>query len=208
MADPGKEITLLGLSDEVVPLVDSPQIAETFQAADLIVSCGDLPSTYLEYALTALNKPLYYVPGNHDADDYAVPGGDNLDGSLRRWKSWWMLGFGGSMRYKKKGRHQYTQTEMAARVLPFLPRLFLRRLRKGRGLDLVVTHAPPKGIHDLSDPAHKGFSIFLLMIRLLKPRVLVHGHTHVHANLETVKTNFSGCTIINVFPYRVLSIRQ
>jgi hypothetical protein len=54
----GSAITVLGLSDEVVPIVDSPQIAETFATVDLVVACGDLPSEYLEYALTALNKPL------------------------------------------------------------------------------------------------------------------------------------------------------
>lgn len=33
---------------------------------DLVVSCGDLPSDYLEYLVSSLNVPLVYVPGNHD----------------------------------------------------------------------------------------------------------------------------------------------
>jgi predicted phosphodiesterase len=95
----GSAITVLGLSDEVVPIVDSPQIAETFATVDLVVACGDLPSEYLEYALTALNKPLVYVPGNHDLDTFDVPGGDPIDGRLHGLLGLLILGFGGSLRY-------------------------------------------------------------------------------------------------------------
>ena len=35
---------------------------------DLIISCGDLPFEYLEFVMGAVNKPLYFVPGNHDPE--------------------------------------------------------------------------------------------------------------------------------------------
>src|SRR5947209_13334434 len=35
---------------------------------EIVLSCGDLPSDYLEYIVTRLNVPLLYVPGNHDPD--------------------------------------------------------------------------------------------------------------------------------------------
>jgi Icc-related predicted phosphoesterase len=206
MVENGNWITVLGLSDEVVPIVDSPQIAETFASVDIVVACGDLPSAYLEYALTTLNKPLVYVPGNHDPDTFEVPGGDLVDGRLHRLLGLVILGFGGSLRYKSEGRHQYTQGEMAARFLPFLPRLALRRLIRGSGLDLLVAHSPPFGIHDLEDPAHQGFKVFRRMIQLVRPRFMLHGHTHVHANISRTATIFSGCRIINVFPYKVIPI--
>jgi hypothetical protein len=208
MAEAGDSLTLLGLSDQVVPLVESPQIMETFASVDLIVACGDLPSPYLEYALTVLNKPLVYVPGNHDRDDFDVPGGDPIDGRRHRLLELSMLGFGGSPRYKDKGRHQYTEAEMTARVLPFLPRLVLRRLISGCGMDLLVTHAPPRGIHDTQDLAHQGFVIFRRMIRLIRPRYMLHGHAHVHPNITVTETLFSSCRIINVFPYRVIPIAR
>jgi Icc-related predicted phosphoesterase len=202
----GSAITVLGLSDEVVPIVDSPQIAETFARVDLIVACGDLPSEYLEYALTALNKPLVYVPGNHDLNTFDVPGGDPIDGRLHGLLGLLILGFGGSLRYKSEGRHQYTQREMTARFLPFLPRLLLRRLVRGSGLDLLVAHSPPFGIHDQEDPAHQGFKVFRRIIQLVRPRFMLHGHTHGHANITISATNFLGCNIINVFPYKVIPI--
>lgn len=206
MVENGSGITVLGLSDEVVPIVNSPQIAETFASVDLIVACGDLPSEYLEYALTALNKPLVYVPGNHDHDAFEVPGGDPIDGRLHHQLGLVMLGFGGSLRYKSDGRHQYTQREMTARFLPFLPRLALRRLIRGSGLDLLVAHSPAFGIHDQEDLAHQGFKIFRRIIQLLRPRFMLHGHTHLHANISISATTFFRCRIINVFPYKVIRI--
>ena len=206
MADPGSRITILGLSDQIVPLVNSPNIAATFAQVDLILGCGDLRSEYLEYALTALNKPLAYVPGNHDQDDLRVPGGDPLDGRHLTLLGLSMIGFGGSPRYKDEGRHQYTQSEMTARVLPFLPRLGLKRLTSGHGLDIMVTHTPPQGIHDAQDPAHRGFVIFRRMIDLIRPRYLLHGHAHVHPNISVTESTFSGCKIINVFPYKVIEV--
>jgi hypothetical protein len=208
MAEAGDSLTILGLSDQVVPLVESPQITETFAPVDLIVACGDLPGPYLEYALTALNKPLLYVPGNHDQDDFNVPGGDPIDGRWHRLLGLSMLGFGGSPRYKDKGKHQYTQAEMTARVLPFLPRLALRRLVSGYGLDLLITHAPPYGIHDAQDPAHQGFVIFRRLIHFVRPRYMLHGHAHVHPNITVTETLFSDCRIINVFPYKVIPIAR
>ena len=34
---------------------------------DLVISCGDLNRRYLEYLVTMLGVPVFYVRGNHDA---------------------------------------------------------------------------------------------------------------------------------------------
>ena len=44
--------------------------AERFADIDLILSAGDLDADYLEFLSTVVNKPLFYVRGNHD-DAYA-----------------------------------------------------------------------------------------------------------------------------------------
>ena len=56
---------LLAVSDVESALIYSPMIVERFHDADLIISCGDLPYYYLEYIISMLNVPLYYVRGNH-----------------------------------------------------------------------------------------------------------------------------------------------
>ena len=35
---------------------------------DLILSAGDLKAEYLSFLVTMANRPLLYVPGNHDGD--------------------------------------------------------------------------------------------------------------------------------------------
>jgi hypothetical protein len=206
MEDAGNPIRVLCLSDQVVPLVDSPQVADTFSEVDLLVGCGDLPAAYLEYALTMLRVPLIYVHGNHDSDDYQVPGGDNIEGKYRVVQGLRFLGFGGSPRYKAKGRHQYTELEMTMRMIAFLPRLIVQRLLSGYGVDALVTHSPPRGIHDADDIAHRGFLIFRRLIHLIRPRYMLHGHSHVHANIETTETYLAGCRIFNVYPYKLLTL--
>ena len=41
----------------------SPGMLDEF---DLILSCGDLSRTYLEFLITMAHCPLLYVRGNHD----------------------------------------------------------------------------------------------------------------------------------------------
>ena len=61
-------ITVLAVSDQVVERIYPLAENGHFQDVDLIFGCGDLPYTYLEYLVSILNIPLYYVPGNHDPE--------------------------------------------------------------------------------------------------------------------------------------------
>jgi len=65
---------ILAISDIVVPQLYTEQIPERFLDVDLVLSCGDLPYEYLEYIVTRLGKPLFYVRGNH------APGGSGMRG--------------------------------------------------------------------------------------------------------------------------------
>ncbi len=197
---------ILALSDQIVPFIYETEIKDHIPAIDMVVSCGDLPAKYLEFVLTALNVPLAYVPGNHDPDDLRVPGGQALDGTWRSVAGLLCFGVGGSQRYKPDGKHQYTQGEMTWRVLSAFPRAIIGRMLRGHGLDLMVTHSPPLGIHDDDDLAHVGFGIFRHFMRWGRPRYLLHGHQHVHRNLDPTETKYHGTMVLNVYPYRLLDI--
>ena len=56
---------ILAVSDTEVPILYSPSIVQRFRDVDVIISCGDLPYYYLEYMISMLDVPLYYVRGNH-----------------------------------------------------------------------------------------------------------------------------------------------
>ena len=57
---------ILCLSDQIDPLIYSVNIKERYQDVDLVISAGDLPMEYLEFIVSSLNKPLFFVFGNHN----------------------------------------------------------------------------------------------------------------------------------------------
>ena len=66
---------ILAVSDVENALLYSPMIMDRFQDVDLILSCGDLPYYYIEYMVSMLNVPCYFVRGNHaNAREYGVAG--------------------------------------------------------------------------------------------------------------------------------------
>lgn len=206
-------VRILAVSDQIVDRIYTLAPNGHFRDVDLILGCGDLPYNYLEYIVTVLNKPLYYVPGNHDPEfnphdlRSKAEGGINLDLKTVCHKDYLIGGFGGSVRYRPNGTNQYTQMEASQRAFQMMPSLFGNFVRHGRALDILITHSPPFGIHDDTDLAHNGLKALNWLIRTVKPRYLLHGHTHFYRkNISDSETTINGTTIINVYPYKVIDI--
>lgn len=205
---------IFAVSDQVVERIYTLAANKHFKNVDLILGCGDLPYTYLEYLTTVLNLPLYYVPGNHDPEynshiplSYAE-GGSNLDLKTASAKGIFLAGFGGSIRYRPDGVNQYTQGEAFFRACILLMRLFGSQIRYGRKLDVLIAHSPPLGIHDDTE-AHQGLKALNFLMRTTHPRYLFHGHTHFYRNnLEDFITQVEGTTVMNIFPYKVIEIED
>ncbi len=204
---------ILAVSDQVVDRIYKLAVDGHFRGVDLILGCGDLPYSYLEYLLSILNVPLYYVPGNHDPEynrqhtiSYAE-GGSNLDLKIAFTKGLFLTGLGGSIRYRPDGVNQYTQSQVYLRVYRLLPRLLVNRIRYGRKLDILITHSPPFGIHDEDSVAHRGLKALNFLIRVAQPRYHFHGHTHFYrSNLESSITIVGRTTVMNIFPYKLVEI--
>ena len=204
----------LVVADKVVELLYTPTIVERFGDVDLVLSCGDLPYYYLEYIVSMLNVPLLYVHGNHDTVEHtyagsvhAEPGGGtNVHSRLVLCLGLAVAGLEGSIRYRPWGEYQYTDGQMWGNALWLAPTLLRYRLFTGRSIDILLAHAPPYLIHDGRDPTHVGFKAFLWLMRMFKPRYLLHGHRHVYNPLEATVTQYDATTIINVYPYRVLNV--
>lgn len=212
---------LLCVSDEVDPLVYSPRIRERFGDVDAVLAAGDLPMEYVSYIVTLLNKPLFFVFGNHNLVDlpYYQPrqhhlrheepprdrawGGCYVGFKVRREAGLIVMGLGGSLRYND-GLNQYSQLGMWLRALALTPALIYNRLRYGRYLDVLLTHAPPKGIHDRDDPCHKGFEAFLWIMRVFKPRYLVHGHVHLYDSNERRATRYKETDVVNAYGHYII----
>lgn len=207
---------ILAVSDEVADGIYTPTLKKKYADIDLVIGCGDLPFFYLEFIVNALDVPVYYVPGNHDqkmqylSDGRTVTraeGCSEIDGQTARTLTTPPLlvaGLGGCLRYNYPGQHQYTQPEMYRRAFKLAPGLLINRLRFGRALDILVTHAPPRGIHDRPTRAHTGMDAFLWVMDIFKPRFLLHGHTHRYRQDVPSVTRYKSTEVINVYPYRVI----
>lgn len=206
----------LVICDKVEPRLYSPSIKERVGDIDLIISCGDLPFYYIEFIVSMLNKPCFFVFGNHghvveyQGEDWikrTSPGGaQNLHVQTAKVGPLLLAGLEGSMRYNRAPHFQYTDGQMWANVIRLMPKLLWNRIRYGRWLDVLVAHSPPKGIHDKEDRAHQGFSSFLTFMRWFKPRYLLHGHIHLYRNNTITETQYDLTQVINVYPFRILEL--
>lgn len=204
---------ILAVSDQVVETIYSSHIVERFGDVNMVLSCGDLPYSYLEFIVTMLNVPCFFVHGNHDCPEYMAngltldsPGGwVNLDEQTEEAGGLLLAGLEGSIRYKPRGRYQYTEQEMTFKAWRLIPSLMINRLRYGRYLDILITHAPPFGIHDGEDWPHRGFQAFLNLMSSFRPRYLLHGHKHVYGP-DPWRTDYESTQVINVYPYRVIEV--
>src|SRR5699024_367537 len=121
--------------------------------------------SYLEFLTDALHRPVFYVLGNHAEEITRVgergeprhpEGADDLGFKVKRdpVTGLLMAGLPGSPRYSDGDPVQFTEFEMALRMIRMAPRLIWNRLRYGRALDVLVTHSPPRDVGDREDPAH------------------------------------------------------
>jgi Icc-related predicted phosphoesterase len=71
-----------------------------------------------------------------------------------------------------------------------------------KGVDIVITHAPPRHIHDAEDPCHQGFECYVKFINRFVPRYFVHGHIHAHFSDDSQRITLVGETrVVNTFAH-------
>ena len=215
-------VRVLAVSDEI----DEALLADVgpVRGVGLILACGDLPLGYLGSLMNALEVPLAFVPGNHDPDlsgyrtsragltlQAGMParlpwpdGAVNVDGRVVDVGGLRVAGLGGCRRYSG-GPNQYTDRQQARRARRLRGRARWRRLRDGRGVDVLLTHAPPRGVGDGEDPPHRGFTALSGLVAAVRPAALLHGHVHPYG--APVRPGRLGCTMVcNVTGWHVLEI--
>ncbi|MDR1618359.1 MAG: metallophosphoesterase [Treponema sp.] len=214
---------ILCVSDQIDPLVYTSTIRDRFGDVDLVLGAGDLPADYLDFIVSSLNRPLLFVFGNHHteemryftADRFADPaeiddprryfGAVHIGSRIRTEEGLIVAGLGGSMRYNR-GPNQYTEFQMYLEILRLIPRLLFNRIFRGRYLDILLTHASPRGIHDREDRCHLGFGAFLWFMRAFRPRFLIHGHIHLYDLSATRATRYGDTLVINAYGHYVIDM--
>ncbi len=219
---------ILCVADQRDPLVYTNTVKERFHDVDMILGAGDLPMEYYGFIVSSLNKPLLFVFGNHNLKeyDYFKHGNRENDFSLvassklirhtygsiyignkvKRVKNLIVAGLGGSMQYNNN-QNQYKEFGMFLNICKLIPALLFHRIFHGRYLDILLTHAPPYGIHDIpEDRCHRGFKVFLWFIRKFKPTYLIHGHIHLYDINSIRETVYFHTTVINAFSHAVIEL--
>lgn len=194
---------ILAVSDEPCAALWDYYVPGRLEGYDLIISCGDLKASYLSFLVTMANRPVLYVPGNHDTSYHHEPpeGCDCIDDQFVIFNGVRILGLGGCRRYHA-GRYQYTEAQMRRRI-----RRLAFHLWRHKGVDIVVTHAPPAGVGDADDPAHWGFEALLKLIDKYHPQYLLHGHVHKSYGSDFIREReYHGTKVINVSERYTLEI--
>jgi uncharacterized protein len=213
---------VLCVADHVDPFIYSSGLKARYSDVDLVISAGDLRFDYYDFIISVLNKPLYFVNGNHHVPQRqresafeglkvngsrweAFGGATRLEGRVRRVKGLLLAGLGGSIWYNG-GENQYSDLRMYLNIVTLLPRLLWNRVFHGRYLDILVTHSPPYGINDLPDRCHTGFRSFLWFMRAFRPRYLVHGHVHLYDRNAAREAVYGQTRVINAYDHVIIQL--
>jgi len=213
---------ILCISDQIDPLIYTNSIKQRFADVDMVLSAGDLPMDYLDFIVSSLNKPALFVFGNHHLQDLGkfrrdVDSFSNTDDDINSYSGaahvgskvmyedgLIIAGLGGCMRYNREP-NQYTEFQMKMEIMKIIPGLIFNRIIRGRYLDILLTHASPRGIHDKQDKCHIGFLSFLWFMRTFKPKYLVHGHIHLYDSSEVRTTKYCETLVINAYSHYLLN---
>jgi Icc-related predicted phosphoesterase len=203
---------------------------EKFKDIDFIFSCGDLPQKYLEYITDASGKSLYFVSGNHFGMQFYSyanrckienklylgkgmrfhSGGVDMHGRVEIIGGYIVAGFGGSMRYNP-GFFQFEEAEMEKLVKKAKYEIIKRRITdfllfRKRKETIVISHAPPRGVHDKGDSCHKGFECFRKFLIEVKPALWLHGHIHFEGQNSSQQTHFGDTLVVNAYSSKIVEV--
>lgn len=221
---------ILCVSDMIDPLIYNQNASSLFSDIDMILCAGDLPMDYVDFIVSMFNKPTYFIFGNHNLNEFhyyhssahapAEKRGEThghgaaycgfrvirdktlsfADPVTGKKTPLLIAGVSGSRKYNN-GLNQYSEGEMKRRLIGMIPSLLWNKLRYGRYLDIFLTHASPRGIHDKEDPCHVGFECFNWFIKKFSPVYLVHGHIHLY-DIRTRRITESGATtVVNAYAH-------
>ena len=210
MPDENLIMDILVISDKIVHWIYSSKIRQVLSDIDIALGCGDLPFEYLEFIVSSLDIPLYYVHGNHSltinrSTRQESHGSECLNGKVIEFQGRTFAGIDGSIRYNY-GSYQYTQFGMWIKIIKLIPSILTNKTKYGHYLDVFVTHAPPWGIHDESDLPHQGIKAFRWFISTFQPEYHFHGHIHIYRPDTIRTTQFGKTKVINAYGYQRASL--
>lgn len=193
---------LLVVSDEESEFIWNHFDPQPFEGVEVILSCGDLKESYLDFLMTMLHAPLFYVPGNHDKRFAISPpeGADSVDGQVVTFKGLRIAGLGGC-HSGRNAAYEYPEPVQAKRV-----KQLDKKIKKANGIDIFLTHAPALGLGDGDDFFHRGFACYLTLLDKYEPRYHIFGHQHKRYSYKPGPTVYGKTKLLNACGYHILEI--
>lgn len=187
---------ILLLADKAEPRLWEQLDHRKLEGVELILSCGDLPASYLSFLTCFTNAPILYIHGNHDVRYEKQPpeGCVCIEDTIYVYKGVRILGLGGCMCYNKRP-HQYTERQMSKRIRKLRLKLWWHK-----GVDILLTHAPAYELGDDKDLCHRGFQCFRQFIEKYRPQLMAHGHVHKSYHYDfKPEREYMGARIVNAY---------
>ena len=116
-----------------------------------------------------------------------------------------IAGASGTMRYNN-GLCQFTDSQMKWKLIKLIPKLIYNKFKYGRYLDIFMTHASPRHIHDHEDPCHVGFECYNWFLERFKPTYMIHGHIHLYDLREERVGKYFDTTVVNAYAHYVIEL--
>jgi len=116
-----------------------------------------------------------------------------------------IAGTSGTVRYNN-GLCQFSDSQMKFKLLKMVPKLIINKLKYGRYLDIFMTHASPRHIHDHEDQCHIGFDCYNWFLQRFKPTYMVHGHIHLYDLREERVGKYYDTTVVNAYAHYVIEL--
>ncbi len=231
---------ILCVSDEIDPFIYTSSVKQSFGDVAAVLCAGDLPMDYIDFIVSTLNKPTYFVFGNHNLNEYkyyssefrssALSDQNSMEAQASQSHGAIHLGFkcaateliiedpktkkrrplliagaDGSIDYNH-GQCQFTEWQMSLKLAMMAPRLLWNKIRYGKAVDIFLTHAAPRRIHDKEDPCHKGFECFHDFLKKYEPAYMVHGHIHLYNQNEEREGLYYKTRVVNAYSHHVIEI--
>lgn len=210
---PKNPLRIMLIADYEHPFVYRTSFPQNIPEIDLVLAAGDLAGSYLEFVATKLTCPVVYVHGNHNNEmliENGIPrepgGVINAHGRVLEVAGLTIAGWGGVPKYREKGDGQYTPMEAWTGFRRLDAQLTVRRLKRKRPVDILLTHAPPLGPHAGKDFAHRGCPEISRFMERYHPKLVVHGHIHEYEGKKHEYVSPEGIRVINAYGYRMIEL--
>ena len=162
--------------------------SEQLQEIDFVLSCGDLSLSYLSAVQQLLQKPLYFVYGNHGQKGRLSKGIKCIDGKIVREAGLVIAGIDGIV-----GKDDRKLTGRVRRLL-----------RRKQKVDILVTHCPTEGLGD-GCGTHRGCKSFYDLYEPLGVRVHAYGHEHLSYGGKR-KLQYQGVQLFNAYDHIIIEV--